>query len=256
MPWAFSLQEIYTAGGKGTALPYSKQGADIHIGRAGGREIIRAKKAMIEDRLIEVISAANKVKGDGQAMDNKIARAILAVHIEAKDYISIQTRYESEPSQCIPLSAGGTHLLGLNFRDFLPDGYRIIPLEQITSITHSEADAFLGSIVKREGISSFLNDAPRMNLAGWPDIFQFLLETKEFVIVETGEDECLDVGEVMAATSNGIEMRCFDAAGIWDEEKTFILYKDLSGVEIRSHYIKMFTKYLKDKGMVDESIIE
>lgn len=177
-------------------------------------------------------------------MDHKVVQAMLAAHIAAKNYISIQERHESEPGQCIPLRIGKTHLLGLNFRDFLPDGYRIIPLEQIASIRHSESDAYFGDIVKREGIEPFIEGAPPIDLSGWPGIFQFTLETGEFVIVESGENGYLDAGRVMAVAADGIEMRRFDAAGIWDEENTSIAYADMSGVEIRSHYIKMFTKYL------------
>lgn len=194
--------------------------------------------------MIGAIKVEDKTEGDGRVMDYKVVQALLMAHIAAKNYISIQERHESEPGQCIPLSIGKTHLLGLNFRDFLPDGYRIIPLEQIVSIAHTESDAYFGDIVKREGIEPFVEDAPYMDLSSWLGIFQFTQETREFVIVELGEGGYLDAGRVMAVAADGIEMRRFDAAGIWDEKNTFIAYTDMSSVEIRSHYIKMFTKYL------------
>ncbi len=171
-------------------------------------------------------------------------KSILAAHIAAQDYISIQRQGEDWPTQCIPLKLSETLLLALDFRDFCPDGYRIIPLRQIVSITHSEVDAYFGKIVKLEGADALIANAPLVDLTDWGSVFRRLRETGEIVIVDIGRDGCIDVGKIMEVTENGIEMRCFDATGVWDQENWYDAYEDLIGVGLRSHYIQTFAKYL------------
>ncbi len=172
------------------------------------------------------------------------SKSILTAHIAARDYISIQKRDEDWPTQCIPLKLSETLLLALNFRDFWPDGYSIIPLRQVVSITHSEVDAYFGKIVKLEGADALISGAPLVDLTDWSSVFRQLRETGEIVIADIGRDGCIDVGKIMEVTANGIEMRCFDATGVWDQENWYHAYEELLRVELRSHYIQTFAKYL------------
>ena len=171
-------------------------------------------------------------------------KSILAAHIAAQDYISIQRQGENWTTQCIPLKLSETLLLVLNFRDFCPDGYGIIPLRQIVSVTHSEVDAYFGKIVKLEGADALISNAPRVDLTDWGTVFRPLRETGEIVSVDIGRDGYIDVGRIMEVTDDGIEMRRFDATGVWDQENWYNAYEDLIGVELRSHYIQTFAKYL------------
>lgn len=173
----------------------------------------------------------------------KIVKAKLASHIVAKDYISIQKLGEEWPSQCIPLCVGETLLLSLSFRDFLPDGYEIIPLNQITGITRSEADMYFGEIVKKEGVSDFIDNAPQIDLTDWEAVFHYFMETKEIASVDVG-DGCMDIGKIKAVFPDGIEIRRFDASGVWEKDNWYDSYDCITKVEARSHYIKTFSKYL------------
>ena len=171
-------------------------------------------------------------------------RSQLAAHIAAQDYININKRDEDNPSQCIPLGISDSLLLGLSFRDFCPDGYEIVPLEQIVSVTHSEVDAYFGDIVKKEGAVSLIESAPQIDLTDWPSVFRFLMETGEIVIVDIGREGCIDVGKVMEVAAESIEMRRFDAIGVWEQENWCEFYDDLTGVKIRDPYTQTFAKYL------------
>ena len=176
-------------------------------------------------------------------MDGKM-RFKLASHIAAQDRISIQKRDEKYPSACIPLAISDSLLLGLSFRNFCPDGYEIIPLEQIVSMTHSEVDAYFGDIVKKEGAVALMESAPQLDLTDWLSVFRFLMETRELVIVDIGKEGCINVGKIMGADAEGIEMRRFDATGVWDEENWREPYENLTGVKIRDPYTQTFAKYL------------
>lgn len=181
-------------------------------------------------------------------------RTLLESHIINKDYISIKKQGEDWHGQYIPLNISKTLLLCLSFHDFFPDGYEIIPLKQIVSITYSEVDAFFGDIVKKEGANALISNAPNIDLTDWASVFRFLMETQEIVSVDIGRDGCLDIGKVKSVFADGIEIKRFDATGVWEAESRYDSYEYLTGVEIRNHYVKTFIKYLpEEKGEGDGS---
>lgn len=176
-------------------------------------------------------------------MDLERMRTALAAHIAEKDYITIQKQGETWRSPCIPLCMGETLFMGLRFRDFFPDGYEIAALNQVAEIIHSETDVYFGEIVKREGAGRLMDAAPKIDLTDWPSVFRSFLKTKEIISIEVG-NECMDIGKIKAVFADGIEIRRFDATGVWERENWYVSYGSITKVGVKSHYIKTFEKYL------------
>lgn len=183
-------------------------------------------------------------------MDIEMMRTTLATHIAEKDYITIQKQGETWRSQCIPLCMGETLLMSLSFRDFFPDGYEIVALNQVAEMIHSETDVYFGEIVKKEGADGLMDDAPKIDLTDWPSVFRFFMKTKEIISIEV-EHECMDLGRIKAVFADGIEIRRFDATGVWERENCHVSYGSITKVGVKSHYIKTFEKYLPPENSVN-----
>ena len=58
-------------------------------------------------------------------------------------------------------------------------------------------------------------------------------------------DSVFLIGKILRTGSNGAEMRCFDADGVWDGELTPISFSRITSVTFGSRYISTYAKYIK-----------
>lgn len=178
-------------------------------------------------------------------MTDKDRRLRLSKYISKNEYIAFKRSGDTEWCYGIPISMGEELLLTLRFFDFQADGYEIVPLSQITAIRRSNSDAYFGRIVKREGAMSLVQAAPSVSLDRWHSVFEFLAQSQEIVVVDIGEEGCVNVGVITAFKNEGFDMRCFSPTGVWDKEDWSEFYQNVTGLEMRNHYTDIFTKYIR-----------
>ncbi len=175
-------------------------------------------------------------------MDFEKDVSLLREHIQKRHYISLNRC--TEQCQYIPLALSGELLMALNFRDFTPDGYEIVPLSQIESFSHSEADSFFERVVKEEGANAWISGAPQLDITCWKSLLSDLAESEEIAMADIGHEGCANFGRVIEAEDTCFWMRCFSPTAVWDEDEWREPYENLTGIGQRSHYISTFEKYL------------
>lgn len=168
----------------------------------------------------------------------------ISKHIEGHDYIQIKRKGTAESWMCIPLAISERFLMILRFYDFEPYGYEIFLVDSIASIQCSDADVFFGHVVMREGALAWIEGRPEIELCDWKTVFSFFSAGGELVTVDIGKEDCVNVGRVTGGTDTTLQMRCFSPSGVWDEEDLIEPYENITGVELRNSYLRMFAKYL------------
>lgn len=201
--------------------------------------------ALPESRKKELKEFSDGLKGQGKKRDDteKISRR-LQTYIQNRDYVQIIKRTDGEDCKCIPINMSDELLMALRFYDFMPDGYEIIPIQSIRLLRHSKSDIYFGRVVKKEGADKLLDEAPNVELDSWPTVFRFLKKTGEIALVDIGHEGCLNAGVVTRVLKTSIAMRCFSPTGQWDKEGWQESYDNITGVELRNHYIHTFEKHL------------
>ena len=175
----------------------------------------------------------------------ELNKAALIKHIEQKNYIRVETfTCESEAHDCMPLATSDKLLFVLNFIDFLPDGYSIIRLKDITSVEHNDSCKYFGKIVKMEGALKLIDEAPDISIDSWKTVFLSLKKMDIIVIADIGKEQCLNVGKITKVRDADFSMHCFCTSGIWDENERHELYTDITSVRFLNHYINTYSKYL------------
>ena len=155
-------------------------------------------------------------------------------------------RYDLYPEQYFPLAVSDSLFLAVTEQDFQLDGYTVRRLSDIVT-AEAVRGAYL-AIHKAEGSLSKLF-APPVLLDSWRSVFTSLASSGEFVIAEENairpSDSVFLIGKILRTGSNGAEMRCFDADGVWDGELTPISFSRITSVTFGSRYISTYAKYIK-----------
>lgn len=169
----------------------------------------------------------------------------ISEHLINQHYIKLIKT--DDDMRCIPISLGDDFLLVFRFYDFTPYGYEIIPIEQIMEIHHTETNKYFEKIVKKEGAGALIENAPDVCLDNWDTIFSCFIDTGEIIAIDIGKEDCINLGKVIAAEDDELEMLCFSPDGIWDDENWIEPYVNITGIEFRNDYTKIFTKYLSEE---------
>ena len=178
-------------------------------------------------------------------MESNILFHELSQYISKKNYINL-LKNDGEMN-CIPILMSKYLLMVLVFHDFMPYGYEIIPLAQITSVEYAGASEYFESIVKKEGAESLINTAPNIDIKDFISVFTFFERTGEILVVDIGKENSVNVGKVSAVRNGEIYMHCFSPAGLWDVDDFIEPFKNITGVQFRNHYTRIFSKYLPEK---------
>lgn len=177
-------------------------------------------------------------------MGKEAIRTELLRHIACKNYVNIEGETSTGSRDCIPVAIGGDMLMVLRFYDFEPHGYEVFPVDRIVSIKYSETDAYFEDIVKKEGAEALIWEAPDIDLQNWQSVFSFFGASGENIVVNIGAEDCVNIGRVISAGGEEVQMRCFGPTGVWDDEDWVEPYENITGIQLRNHYIAMFTKYM------------
>lgn len=170
-------------------------------------------------------------------------RTELLMHISDTHYIDIELKTSNETLTCVPVSLGKTFLIILRFFDFMPDGFVVVPVEQIVSVTYTKTNAFFEKIIKSEGMEHLVYEVPLIGLDKWESVLSFFEASQEIVVVDIGHENCVNVGIIANHSSTKIEMKCFSPLGEWDDENWFEPIENITAISFRTHYTKTFSKF-------------
>lgn len=126
-------------------------------------------------------------------------------------------------------------------------GVMVLPRTSIKSLRDNKYDKCANEILRQNG------QMRRLTRAAWvrelQTVRQTILEVKKRGIwpaietVRQGES-ALYIGPILHATQRSLTLRCYDAAGKWEDEYT-IAYREIFRIEIWSAYTKHFNAYMK-----------
>lgn len=132
------------------------------------------------------------------------------------------------------------------YRDFKPDGIIFFPRRVIERIRDDDYEECENKILKMTGD---IKAAKKMNwlskINSLNELFIYCHENKIWPAVETvqNNESSLYLGPITKVTSSSIALHGYDATGKWEREYN-IVNKDIFRVEIFSHYVDSFNKYM------------
>ncbi len=147
---------------------------------------------------------------------------------------------------CIPIKVSEAFCIVLRCYDFQLYGFEIIPISSIKEIRYTETCYFFEKVIKAENDICTIQSPNSMNAENWEEIFAFFEKTKEIIIIDIGIADCVNVGRVLTRTDSELEMQCVSPSGIWNQGTWTERYDNISSVQFRNSYTKMFSKYAKE----------
>lgn len=156
-------------------------------------------------------------------------------------------RIGSEDLNAIPLAIGQDLVLLQDLYDFSLDGYTIIRIKDITSISITKSQLFSQFILKEEGILNQIIKPSISNFDNWRNVLTELSVLDNIIIVESEslETSKFFIGKIERIDKTSLFLLHFNGAGEWDKESTEILFKDITSINFNSRYIKVISKYVK-----------
>lgn len=133
--------------------------------------------------------------------------------------------------------------------DFRLDGLMVLRLSDVSRVASDRTMAFQTRALKDEGSYDRVDFERSHDLTDWPSALAGIGAPGEYVVVE---DEGLDcpttvIGRLESADDGGgfVVVHGFGGAGTWDEEPSRFAHEDISSVQLDSHYLRMYRKYLR-----------
>lgn len=130
--------------------------------------------------------------------------------------------------------------------EFNLNGFSIIRKDQFDSIRYGKFEKAIENILLKEEISNKdLKPEFDLDLTSWASIFSSLKKADRHVIIECEHKGYFFIGKIEKVKKKSLELRYYDAAGLWEKETTKIKYKKITIVKFDERYTKTFRKYLK-----------
>lgn len=133
--------------------------------------------------------------------------------------------------------------------DFNLDGYSIVSIDTIIDIQYSNKDKYYDKIMNSEGLVDKVQNKYIIDLSSWSSVFRSIRKYGFNVIVENEnpDDESFDIGPITRISDSSVHIRYFDAQGFLDEKPTKISWDLITIVRFDTHYINIFSKYLRER---------
>ena len=175
---------------------------------------------------------------------------MLQPHLNTRRRIRITRRRPSTPylnGYLVGLSSS----LGMMhcFSDFLPDGFTIFRLKDMVSIRCSEYEINFDRMLQQENLLAGLERKHSIDLKSMETA---LLSTARQAGIFTVECEELEkdfsdffVGKLVSLANGRLTFDNFNPLGRWDDKSHHIQEDDITLVHFDSHYVSIFSKYLR-----------
>ena len=133
--------------------------------------------------------------------------------------------------------------------EFNLNGFSIIRKDQVDSIRYDKFEKTIENILLKEEISNQdLTPKFELDLTSWESIFSSLKKADRHVIIEYESKGYFFIGRIEKVNKKSLELRYYDASGLWEKETTKIKYKKITIVKFEDRYIEVFRKYLRWEG--------
>lgn len=129
--------------------------------------------------------------------------------------------------------------------DFMPDGYKIVRVTDITEVFCEEAERFLENIVRTEH-KDFVPEPTGFALDSMQELCTDLKKRDCFVSIEceAEEENIFLIGKIQSVTQKELRLRTFDGMGVWDEEEASVPIDGVSCISVGNAYVNVLSKYL------------
>lgn len=144
----------------------------------------------------------------------------------------------------IPLLISNDLLALYEIYDFEFDGIKVIRLDDITAVYHSESELFIDKILKNEQILIPDNNL-KLNIDSLKDLM--VQYADKFIILECEKNynNTFYIGKIKKIGDLSVDFLNFDGLGIWDDKSTNIEYSSITCVTVKSRYLNIISKYVK-----------
>ena len=169
-----------------------------------------------------------------KSLKKKWAIKLITKHPDSDGYNGIVLNY----SRCL--------IAIREYHDFKPDGLMFFPKRAIEQIRDDNFEKCENKILRMTG---GIKDAKQLNwikkINNLNELFSYCKKNNIWPAVETvqNNEDAFYLGPITKVTSISILLYCYDASGKWENEYN-IKNKDVLRVEIFSHYVDSFNKYM------------
>lgn len=146
-----------------------------------------------------------------------------------------------EPLLCIPLQMSENFALVAPYVDFMPDGYEVMRLRDISNVRADERAAFHEQVMHAEGVLSAIT-IPDVALDSFQSLLNDLFALGEPVAV-SGKENVLLLGTIEKAGKKKLRVRYVDGEGHIDEDPMRFPYESILSVSFGSRYLKLVVQY-------------
>jgi len=161
------------------------------------------------------------------------------IHIEREDI-------DYHVLEAIPIDINSKFLLFQYIYDFYFDGFKLICLDDITSIERGEIEKFHDKVVKEEEKTINAEEVSNINIKDWKSFFQSIFEIGKMIDISLEWKEkgrAFFVGKVVSVSESSLELLEVYPEGTWYKETTSISYEDITMVSFNSNFCNMLGKY-------------
>lgn len=187
-------------------------------------------------------------------MKKEWVRSLLLDAIERHFPVTVlRKKLEVPPLLCVPLGVSENLVLVAPYVDFVPDGFEVVRLRDVSRIQEDGRSAFHGRIMQAEGVLAQLAAPEDIPLEGFPEVLQWLMLRGEPVAVN-GKNDAYLLGMVEKVGKNRLSLRYISAEGQMDNELSRIEYEDIISVAFGSRYLRLVAQYAEPpEAPVDEN---
>ncbi len=174
---------------------------------------------------------------------------------DVREYIGTGKKIRVERSiPCCPQLNGylldASKTLGLMhcFHDFMPDGFAVFRLADVTGVRSGKHERLWDRMLAGEGLLTALSNPPRVDLCNLKTTIDSIRNHYQGIIIESEDpDEDTEdfyIGSVLSTNGNEVRLQHFDALGVWKITPEVIPYNDITLIQFDTPYINRFWKYL------------
>ena len=178
---------------------------------------------------------------------NENNEKIIKECIKAKNIMHIEREnIDYHVLEAIPVDMNNKFLLIQYIYDFYYDGFKLICLDDITSIKRGEIEKFHDKIVEEEEKTINIKDLVNVDIKEWKPFFQSIFETGKMIDIyleRKEEGRTFFVGKVVSVSESHLELLEIYPAGDWYKDTTSISYKDITMVSFNNNFCNMLEKY-------------
>jgi hypothetical protein len=172
----------------------------------------------------------------------------LEQHQKNGDAIEIRRNpIDPHPMMAFVVACGPGLALFLDARELEWDGYKIVRIQDITSLDYRGSEKFYERILRGEGIVTDIRMPFKIDLWSWKTAISAIKNQSRSMIIEdeNPDDEIFLIGKVTRLSARTVSICHFDAVGHWELSDRVMPYSRITAVTFDCRYIRLYSKYVR-----------